>query len=87
MVRRRKRRKAKEPAKTQLLIDVHVYDGQPMFLRTPMGTATLEDGTEVEVSTNVNGGCVIIRHPEVTMTVPTRGFVEMVLNYLAAQKQ
>jgi hypothetical protein len=47
-----------------------------------MGTATLEDGTEVEVSVNVNGDCVIIRHPDVTVTVPTRSFVEMVLDYL-----
>jgi hypothetical protein len=61
------------------------YTWPVMFLRQAAATATLEDGREVEVSTNVAGGDLIAIVKDAkgkignTYVVPVRDFIDEVL--------
>lgn len=50
-----------------------------MFMRRALGDAQADDGTEIEISSNVGGGIVlIVRHPEVETEGPLDGITYVV---------
>jgi len=61
MAKKNKVHEGKPPLpKVELTLEASKHEGEPLFMRTELATATLENGEKIEVAMSMGGGSVLI---------------------------